>query len=82
MAEKPPPPPLTEPVIIPCLYVTGLAVEVTRHAVRLVGFVELPDLGGETHERRIAGRLAMTLEAALALRDDLSAVLGASRGHS
>lgn len=75
-------PVLTEPVIIPCVYLTGASVEVSRHAVRLIGWVDLPDLGGETTERRIQVRAAMTVEAGQALRDDLAKVLRASRGHS
>lgn len=75
-------PVLTEPVIIPCVYLTGAAVEVSRHSVRLIGWVDLPDLGGETTERRIQVRAAMTVGAARVLRDDLVKVLREGRDHS
>jgi hypothetical protein len=54
-------PPLTEPVTVQCLYVTGIAIEVSRQVARLIGWVSLPDLGGQTTERRIVVRLAMAL---------------------
>jgi hypothetical protein len=61
MAERSDEPPLTEPVIVPCLYVTGFAVEASEAgAVRLVGTVALPRIGGEMDERRIVVRCAMT----------------------
>lgn len=53
-------PPLTEPEIVPCLFVTGLAIEIADSVVRLVGWVTLPSLGGETEERRIVMRVAMS----------------------
>lgn len=61
MAERADDPPLTEPMIVPCLYVTGWAVEASEAgAVRLVGFVQMPRIGGEMDERRIVVRCAMT----------------------
>lgn len=51
---------LTEPEIIPCLYVTGLAIEIADSVVRLVGWVSLPNLGTEIEERRIVMRCAMS----------------------
>lgn len=53
-------PPLTEPVTCPCLFITGGAFEVSEGSIRLVAWVEMPDLGGEMRERRIVARLAMT----------------------
>lgn len=52
-------PPLTEPVIITCVFVTGTAVEVANNHIRIVGWVQMPAIGGETEERRIAVRFAM-----------------------
>lgn len=52
--------PLTEPEIVPCLYVTGLAIEIADAVVRFVGWVHLPALGGETEERRIVVRFAVS----------------------
>lgn len=69
------PPPLEERTMVPCLYVTGAAIEVTPHVMRLVGWVELPDLGGETVERRICVRFAMPIEAAVQLKNAMKDVL-------
>lgn len=52
--------PLSEPEIVPCLYVTGVAIEIADTVVRFVGWVKLPALGGETEERRIVVRFAMS----------------------
>jgi hypothetical protein len=72
MAEYIPEPPLTEPLIVSCVYITGAAVEAAKHVVRVVGWVQLPQLGGEMDERRISVRFAMPIDAARALRDDLN----------
>lgn len=64
-------PPFTEPVIIPCVYVSGAAVERTRHVTRVVGWTTLPDLGGATRERRIDVRIAFDDDTAQRLGDDL-----------
>jgi len=71
--------PLVEHVQVPCLYVTGLAIEADDHVVRLVGWVAMPDLGGETVERRIVARLAMPIITARRMRDALNARL--KQGH-
>lgn len=64
--------PLTEPVTVNCLYLTGAAIEVTRHVARTVGWVALPDqTGGEAKERRVAVRFAMPIDAARAYWRDL-----------
>lgn len=72
MAEHAPQPPLTESVPVPCLFVTGLALEFTRHTVRVIGWVQLPNLGGEMDERRIVTRFVMPLDVARQLRDDMN----------
>jgi hypothetical protein len=53
-------PPLTEPEIVQCLYVTGIGIEIADSVVRFVGWVSLPTLGGEMDERRIVMRCAMS----------------------
>jgi hypothetical protein len=70
--------PLTEPQVIPCLHITGAGLEFTSAGARFVGWVNLPDLGGETRERRIVVRFAMSD----ALARDLERVLhkGLARG--
>lgn len=68
-------PPLTEPLIVPCLYVTGAAVERADHAVRIVGWVHLPVLGGETDERRIVIRFAMPIDSARKLSHALASIM-------
>lgn len=52
-------PALTEPVKRDCLFVTGGAFEVAQGTIRLVMWSEMPDLGGESRERRIVARVAM-----------------------
>lgn len=66
------PPPLTEPVMVNDVFVTGAAVESSKHVVRIVGWVEMPYLTGETEERRIVVRFVIPLDAAPKLRDDLA----------
>lgn len=52
---------LTEPIPVPCLFVTGWDIETSRDgSVRLIGWVDLPYLGGQTRERRIVARYAMS----------------------
>lgn len=60
-------PPLTEPEVIPCVFLTGGAIEAGESTVRFVGWVQLPMLGGETEERRIQVRFAMPVDNATAL---------------
>ena len=68
--------PLNEPVVITCVYITGAAVEATPNILRLVGWVELPELtGSEMIERRVAVRFAMPISAANKLQKDLHDVL-------
>lgn len=68
-------PPLSEPEIVPCIFVSGFSVVPAGRVVRFVGWVELPALGDEPIERRIVVRFVMTVEAARALRDDLAKAL-------
>jgi hypothetical protein len=62
--------PLTEPAPITCVYITGAAIEVTRHVARTVGWAALPALDG-AKERRIEIRFAMPIDAARAYWRDL-----------
>lgn len=73
-------PPLTEPVIVPCLFCTGMEVEVTADFVRIVGYVELPALGMDQPERRIISRVVMPNEIARELIRDMRKAL-AGGGH-
>lgn len=67
--------PLTEPVTIPCLFINGAAIEVTGHVMRLIGWSSMPDLGGETRERRIQVRLAMQVDGAPPLKGSLAEIV-------
>lgn len=69
----PPPeePPLTEPKLMPSLFVNGFSLEVTSGVVHLVAWVKIPDLGGEEEERRIVARLDMPTATARLLAADL-----------
>lgn len=66
---------LTEPIIQDCKFITGMSMESSRGSYRLVAWVELPYLGGETRERRIVSRLAMTKQTARDVRDLLGDML-------
>lgn len=79
MATHAPEPPLTEPLIVPCLFVTGAAIERTAHVIRIIGWTATPSLGGEMEERRIVVRFAIPLDAARWLRDQLAKAL--REGH-
>jgi hypothetical protein len=65
------PPPLTEPVIVQCLFCTGVDVQHTENFTRLIGWVELPAPGYDFQERRIIARMVMPEEVARALSRDL-----------
>ncbi|TGP22333.1 MULTISPECIES: hypothetical protein [unclassified Mesorhizobium] len=56
--------PFTEPVIIPCLFVSGIATEFMPTFVRIIGWVELPSLPNEPHEKRIISRLVLPTDVA------------------
>lgn len=57
-------PALTEPVIVPCLYLTGGEIEVGAGIVRFVGWTQMPAFGGQTEERRIEVRFAIPVDEA------------------
>jgi hypothetical protein len=57
-------PPITEPVIVNSVFITGMAVEVADSAVRIVGWEQTTDIGNGEMERRIVTRLAMSNDTA------------------
>lgn len=81
MSEEEPDPPLTEPTICPCLFITGGAFEISEGSIRLVAWVEMPDLGGQTRERRIVARIAMTKLTGGDLNASLSEILARRDVH-
>lgn len=53
-------PPLSEPIIVPDVFSTGADLEITRHYVRIVHWVEFPaDEGVQPVERRIVARIVV-----------------------
>lgn len=60
-------PPLTEPVIIPCLFISGGEIEFGEGVIRFVGWTQMPALGGQTEERRIEVRFAIPTHEGLRL---------------
>lgn len=80
MIDGQPEPPLTEPVPCPCLFVTGGAFEISDGSIRLVAWVEMPNLGGEMRERRIVARLAMSQATGLDVLAALSDILAKRAG--
>lgn len=71
--------PFTEPVIIPCLFVTGVDAEFAASFVRMVAWVELPRLPAEPHERRIIGRWVLPTDVAKKLQRELKNALSGRR---
>jgi hypothetical protein len=65
----------TEPVTVPCLYLTGITIEIRRHVVSFVGWSATPDLTGEGDERRIVARFTTDEDGAWNLRDSLVNIL-------
>ncbi len=66
---------MTEPIIVPCLFVTGLAVEAEESFVRIVGWVDLPEAGYDS-ERRIISRVVLPESVARLLIRELRRVVG------
>lgn len=65
--------PFTEPTEIACVYVSGAAIEVSRHTVQVIAWTDIPKLGGgEPDERRIILRFVMPIDAGAKLGDDLN----------
>jgi len=71
MATEAHEPPMTEPEIVPCLWTSGLAIEINDAVVRIVGWATMPHLGGEMDERRICVRFAMANATARKFAADL-----------
>ena len=67
--------PLTEPETVPCLLVTGAAIDTAYGIIRIVGWNHCPVLTSETEERRIVVRMALTESAARNLARELQRVL-------
>jgi hypothetical protein len=63
--------PFSEPVPIPCLFVSGTACEFLAGFTRIVAWVSLPALPAEPHERRIIGRWVLPEDVARALMREL-----------
>ena len=73
-------PPLTEPLIIQDLLISGVEIEADRHLVRFVGWT-LAKTGHDPVERRVVSRLAMSIDAAREIWADLADALGREGGY-
>lgn len=80
MAQKIHVPPLSEPQIVPCLFCSGIEIELLDSVVRVVGWVDLPTAEGDQPERRIVARMVMPADIARRLARDLQRSL-ARGGH-
>lgn len=69
-------PPLSEPEIVNCLFMTGINVQSGDGFVRVVGWVDLPMIGHNDAEHRIVGRFVMPTESARTLLRELRKALG------
>ena len=90
MARKISAPPITEPVIVDCLYSTGASVERVPHAVSMTFWVHTPEIGtdddgeyeaaftGDSGERGIVARLAMPLDVARVFATSITRALKAT----
>jgi hypothetical protein len=78
--DRAPEPPLSEPLIVPCLSVSGFAISAGVHVVHFVGWETTPEVEGDhPKERRIVVRFDMPLDTAGALRNALSKAI--PKGH-
>jgi hypothetical protein len=73
-------PPLSEPLIIHDLVISGVEIEADRHIVRFVGWT-LAKAGCVLAERRIVVRLAMPIDAAREIWANLADALGQEGGY-
>lgn len=71
MAEPDVPAPLTEPVVVDCVFVEGAVLEVKSDVIRIVGWISLEATEGSQPERRIVVRAAMPTVVARGLIADL-----------
>lgn len=71
---------MTEPTVIPCIFVEGVEIEVRDEFVRLVGWIDLETAEGHEPERRIVVRAAMPSLVTRALVRDLRKAV-ARGGH-
>jgi hypothetical protein len=74
-------PPLTEPLIVQDLVITGAEIEADQHLVRFVGWTLSKTGKLEPAERRIVVRLAMPIDAARALWANLADALRQEGGY-
>jgi hypothetical protein len=75
------PPPLTEPLIVQCLSVSGFEVEMEGHVMHFVGWAVTPVLASDsaTAERRIVMRFDMSIDNVRPFRDKVTRAI--PRGH-
>ena len=67
--------PLTEPLIVPCLYCTGAGIERVVHAVQVVFWTHTPTLSEDMGERRISARIAMPIDVARTFAREITRAL-------
>lgn len=72
--------PLTEPVVVNSVFLTGAVIEATDTCVRLVGWEEIATINGEMAERRIVSRLVLTTTTAREIAATIQKAL-AKGGH-
>lgn len=73
--ENPPAdPPLTEPMIVQCLSVSGFEVATEDHVMHFVGWAVTPAFAGDSasQERRIVVRFDMSIDNVRAFRDKVT----------
>lgn len=71
--------PFTEPFDIDCVFVTGIAIQLTRHVLQLVGWTELPSVDETEDERRVVMRIAVPLDVAADLQEKLARLVSGPR---
>jgi hypothetical protein len=74
-------PPLSEPLIIDDLVITGAEIEADRHLVRFVGWTLSKTGNLEPAERRIVARLVMPIDVAREIWADLADALREEGGY-
>lgn len=72
---------VSEPLIVPDLFITSAIVERNSHVVRFVGFVRTPKMCCVGEEHRVVVRLTMTVDVARGLDEDFARALREGEGR-
>lgn len=66
---------VSEPEIVPDLFITSALVERNSHVIRFVGFVRTPQMCTVREEHRVVVRLTMPIDVARGMRKEVEKAL-------